>query len=550
MIPPTRLARSLLAPLLLSCATSAVPASHDRAEEAMKQIRPEAIRADMRFLADDLLEGRGTATRGHELAARWMAAQFEQMGLEPVGDAGGYYQTVPLRSASINEDKTSLTLALGGKEEGLVYRRDYVVRADPRRAESTVEGSVVFVGYGVTAPDHAYDDYGGIDTRGKIVALLNGAPDFESSVKAYYTSTAVKASTAAAHGAIGLIALNTPVSEQRYPFAHQVRDSVSPTFNWLDHDGKPDDYVPELKAIVFLSVQGVDKFFAGSGHTANEVLIAARDGQSVSFPMPRSAKIHVATYLGDTHSPNVVAMLKGSDPVLKNEYVVYSAHLDHLGIGEPVKGDNIYHGAIDNASGSANLVQIAQAFSAMKPAPRRSILFLSATGEERGLLGSDYFAHNSTVAKSAIIANVNMDGDLMFWPLHSVIAFGAEHSSLDLAVRKTAARMGLTVSPDPLPEQVGFIRNDAYSFVRQGIPAIWLVPGFSSEDPTINPLTIFNSWLTRYHQPQDSMAQPGLDFSQAAKFARFALLCGYLIAEDPVRPTWNKGDFFGDKYAK
>jgi Zn-dependent M28 family amino/carboxypeptidase len=235
---------------------------------------------------------------------------------------------------------------------------------------------------------------------------------------------------------------------------------------------------------------------------------------------------------------------------LKNEYVVYSAHLDHLGIGEPVKGDNIYNGALDNGSGSAILLEVARAFSGMTTPPRRSILFLSVTGEEAGLLGSDYFAHNPTVNKSSVVANINMDEDVMLWPLRDIVAFGAEHSSLDAVVQKAAARLGLSESPDPLPEEVVFIRSDQYSFVKQGVPAIFPVAGFKSDDPKIRPAEIFKNWEeTRYHQPQDDMDQPGLDFDAAAKYARFVFLCGFLITEDSERPTWNKGDFFGEHYA-
>jgi Zn-dependent M28 family amino/carboxypeptidase len=266
--------------------------------------------------------------------------------------------------------------------------------------------------------------------------------------------------------------------------------------------------------------------------------------------MPITAKIHNVSTLQDVPGRNIVGKLEGSDSTLKNEYVVYSAHLDHLGIGEPVKGDSIYNGALDNASGSAILVEVARAFTSLKTRPRRSVLFVSVTGEEAGLLGSDYFAHYPTVQKSAIVANVNMDEDLMLWPLQDIVAFGAEHSSLDAVIKKAAARMHMVESPDPAPEEVVFIRSDQYSFVKQGIPAVFPVPGFKSDDPKINPAAIFKNWeQTRYHQPQDDIDQPGLDFEAAAKYTRFVFLCGYLITEDDQRPTWNKGDFFGDRYA-
>jgi len=281
------------------------------------------------------------------------------------------------------------------------------------------------------------------------------------------------------------------------------------------------------------------------------VYAAVKAGKKTSFAMPLTARIHNVTKLKDTGSSNVVAKIEGSDPTLKNEYVVFSSHLDHVGIGEAVNGDTIYNGALDNASGSAILLEQARAFKTMSPAPKRSILFVSVTGEEAGLLGSDYFAHNPTVAKESIVADINTDEDLMLWPLQDIIAFGAEHSSIQKVLESAAKRMNLVLSPDPMPEEVIFIRSDQYSFVRQGIPSVYPVPGYKSNAPKIQPAEIFKKWEeTRYHQPGDDMNQPGLMFDQAEKFARFLFLCGYMIADDTQRPTWNKGDFFGDLYSK
>ncbi len=540
--------------LMFACLTSAALASaqaSDPAEPAMNTIRPEAIRGGIRFLSDDALEGRGTGTRGYDIAAKYMASQFESLGLQPGGDHGTYFQAVPLRSSRPDETKTELTLTHAGRSpETLVFRKDYISGGDPARADTSVEAPVIFVGGGVTAPEQGYDDYQGVDVKGKIVALLSVAPNFESSLKAHYSSSEVKAKIAVDHGAIGVIVLTDPVMEKMYSFSEQVRDLSFPQFHWLDAHQRPNDYFPQLRGNAFLSMEAVKKFFEGSPHTAEEVFAAMAAGKPLSFAMPLTAKIHNVSTLQDVPSRNVVAKLEGSDPALKNEFLVYSSHLDHLGIGEPVKGDNIYNGALDNASGSAIMVEIARAFASLKTRPRRSILFVSVTGEEAGLLGSDYFAQNPTVQKSAIVANVNMDEDLMLWPLQDIVALGAEHSSLDAVIKNAAAHMHLVESPDPEPEEVDFIRSDQYSFVKQGIPAVFPVPGFKSDDPKINPAAIFKNWeQTRYHQPQDDIDQPGLDFNAAAKYARFVFLCGYLITEDPQRPTWNKNDFFGEHYA-
>ncbi|HEV8075374.1 MAG TPA: M28 family metallopeptidase [Candidatus Acidoferrum sp.] len=537
--------------LALALPAGAAQASADPSEAAIESIRPEAIRAHMNFLADDLLEGRGTDSRGYEIAARYMASEFESMGLTPAGDAGTYLQKVPLRSVRLDEPNTTLSLIRNGKPETLVFRKDFLAPGDPARKETSLEAPVVYVGFGVTAPEQNYDDYKGIDAKGKIVAMVFEAPNFESSLKAHYSSFEQKKANAVAHGAVGLIVVNDPVLEGLYPFKEQVRDLSRPAFHWLSKEGLPNDYFPQLHGGAILSLEASKQLFVGSGHTPEEVFQAAKEGKSLAFPLPLSAKIHQQAKLEDVSSHNVVAKLEGSDPALKNEYLVYSAHLDHLGIGEPVKGDSIYNGALDNASGCAILLEVARAFSKMNPRPKRSILFVAVTGEEAGLLGSDYFAHYPTVSKDAIVANVNMDEDQMLWPLLDIIPFGAEHSTLDGVVKRAAERLQLGISPDPMPEEVIFIRSDQYSFVRQGVPAVFLVAGFKSNDPKIDPPAIFKDWeATRYHQPQDDMQQPNLDFNQAVKYAQFAYLCGWLITQDPARPAWNAHDFFGDHYAK
>jgi Peptidase family M28/PA domain len=535
---------------LIACVHAAL-AGGDSADKAMTAIRPESIRANMRFLADDLLEGRGTGTRGYELAAKFVATRFEAYGLQPAGNDGTFFQEVPLVSMRPDQIHSSFALVKGGAEQFLGYRTDYITSGDPGRDDTSVEGPVVFVGFGVTAPEQGYDDYKGIDASGKIVAMIFGAPNFESSLKAHYSSSAIKAANAVAHGAVGIIALDTPTLEQMYPFSKQVRDLANPQFRWLNKLGQPNDYFPQIKGRAFLSLASTRKFFEGSPHSAEEVFAAAKAGKPTSFPLELTAKIHNVTKRENVVSPNVVAKLEGRDPAVKGEFLVYTAHLDHLGIGEAVQGDKIYNGALDNASGSAVLLEIAQAFRQMNPKPRRSILFVAVTGEEAGLLGSDYFAHNPTVAKNSIVADVNMDEVAMFWKMEDVLAFGAEHSTLSAIIQSAAARMQLSVSPDPVPEQVVFIRSDQYSFVKQGIPAVMPSPGFKSSDPKVEPAKIFMNWEeTRYHQPQDDMEQPGLNFDAAAQYARFAFLCGYLIAEEKERPRWNKDDFFGDRYGK
>ena len=544
----------LLAVVLLCGATPAAAqdAKEDgNADAAMRSIRPEAIRAHMRFLADDLLEGRATGSRGYEIAAKYMATQFEALGLAPAGDSGSYFQSVPYRSLHVDENQTTLSFFQNGHEQPLVFGKDFISYGDPSRPDTMVEAPIVFVGDGVTAPEQNYDDYRGIDAKGKIVAFFYNAPNFESSVKAHYTAIEIKEAIAVAHGAVGVIALEDPVNEQVYSFAQEVRDLAFPNLRFLDKDGHPNDDFPQLKANVQLDMASTRKFFEATGHSSVEMFAAAKNGKLAPFDTQLAARIHTVTKLQDIHCPNIVAKLEGSHATLKNEYVIVSAHLDHLGIRPEVNGDIIYHGALDNGSGSAMLLELAHAYSQLNPRPKRSMLFISVNGEEAGLLGSDYFAHYPTVAKSAIVADVNMDLVDFLWPLRDIVAMGAEHSSLNSAAQRAAKRLHLSLSPDPAPEQVFFIRSDQYSFVKQGIPSIYPSPGVKSEDAKINPLKIRENWeQTRYHQPSDDIKQPGLLFDQAARFAQFTFLVGYFVAEDPQRPTWNSKDFFGDRYGK
>jgi hypothetical protein len=535
--------------LAISLTPSTLASTDDPADTAMSTIRPDALRADIRFLSDDSLEGRGTATRGHQIAAKFMATQFEGLGLQPAGDANTYFQNVPLRSMHIDSALSTLTILRNGKSESLTFGQDFLSEVDPGRPESSIEAPVVFVGYGVTAPEQNYDDYKGADVRGKIVAMFYGAPNFESSLKAHFSSFDEKNKIAVDHGAVGIIVFDDPTLEQMYPFSKIARDARSAKFTWLDKQGQPSHYFPQLKGNAIVSLPEVKKLFEGAPQSADEAF-AAKAGKLTSFPLPFTVKIQTITKSEDVQSPNVVAQLQGSDPALKNENVVYTAHLDHLGIGPAVDGDTIYNGALDNASGSAALLSLARAFSSMNPKPRRSILFVVVTGEEAGLLGSDYFATYPTLPKNSLVADINIDEILMLWPLKDVIAFGAEHSSLQNDVVKATERLHLTESPDPMPEEVVFIRSDQYSFVKQGIPSVMLSPGFQSSDPNSNPTAIFQKWEeTRYHQPQDDINQPGLDFEAGVKLVRLAFLCGYSVAQSPTRPAWNKSDFFGDHYA-
>src|SRR5579872_925659 len=524
---------------------------------AKTTIRPEEIRAHIRFLADSLLQGRQPGTPGYDIAARYVATELEGMGLHP-GVTGSWFQPVPLEKAVTDASASSLVLTINGKEQKLGDAKDYVLNTwfatpapkDGSRAESDVSAQLVFVGFGVTAPDQKYDDYAGVDVHGKIIVRIYGAPaSFPSTERAYYSDGVVKAKNALAHGAIGVIEISLPEDWKRFPWDWIVPQIQMGEMHWLDKSGVPHDFFPGLRGGAVMSEHGAEKLFSGSPKPLETVFADARKGKPQAFALPGSVHIHTVAAQRVIQSSNIVAELKGSDPSLRDQYVVYTAHVDHLGICPAVDGDTVCHGALDNASGTSALLEIARAYASLPKAPRRSVSFVFVTGEEMGLLGSDYFAHFPTMPLKSIVANINIDGAPgSYFQMKDVVALGAEHSSLGAEVSAAAKVMGYDVSPDPMPEEVSFIRSDQYSFVLQGVPAVDVEDGIHSTDPKVNGLEVIKKWLvTRYHTPLDKMDQP-IDFDSMAKGTVMNFLVGYQVAQHDGEPAWNKGDFFGTTF--
>jgi hypothetical protein len=528
------------------------PADRAAAEQAMKQVRPDGIRAHMRFLSDDLLEGRGTGTRGYQIAAKYVASEMEAMGLKPAGVNGTWFQPVKFRGSKLVSDQSSLAVVRDGKEQALKEGEDYETSGAVSFSDVSMDAPVVFVGYGVSAPERHYDDYAGADTRGKIVVVIYGAPaSFPSTERAYYSDGIVKAENAVAHGAVGMLAFLSPEDQQRYPWRWIAPQIRSGALRWLDDKGKPHDVFPQLKAAGLLSQSGTEALFAGAPKTLDQVFATAKASEPQAFPLSVTVKQHMVSKHEEVESSNILGVLRGSDPKLRDQYVVYTAHVDHLGRCTPADGDDICHGAFDNASGVAALLEAARAFTSLPHPPRRSVLFAFVTGEEKGLLGSDYFANNPTVPKQDIVANVNIDSAPgLLYPLKDIVPLGVEHSSLNADVQQAAKMMGYQISPDPMPEEVFFIRSDQYSFVRQDIPAVNVTDGLQSSDPQLNGEKIIKTWMTTlYHTPKDNMNQP-FYYDSAAKCTRLNFLIGYDVAEQAQPPAWNRGDFFAQKFGK
>ncbi len=521
------------------------------AEKAIDQIKPSHIKADMTYLADDLLRGREPGTTGFELASKYVEAQFISIGLLPGVDGKTYRQPVTLKNGVVDKSKSSMSLMMKGKEVPLVYDVDFMVQPNLVKDISEVSGALVFVGFGVHAPELNYDDYEKIDVKGKIVVYFNQAPEsFPSNERAFFSSGSVKYEEAIKRGAIGAISMQLP-GDQRRPWQASVNRSSHGTSRWADQQGKAQNTYEELKVTATFNPASAEKLFANTNKKLDAVIESIKANKPQSFALGLEANMKVTTNTTSVESSNLVGLIPGSDPILKNEYVVYTAHVDHVGVGVPMKGDSIYNGAHDNASGTSIVLEIARTYMNLKEPTKRSILFTVVTAEESGLLGSDFYASNPTIPKESIVANLTLDMPFFFHPVLDIVPYGAQHSSLAKPLGETAKYLNIGIGPDPFPEQVIFIRSDHFSFIRQGIPALFIKSGFKTvpEDKVDRSVSDVAWRSTNYHKPNDDMNQD-FDFGGAATHVKINFLTGYQVANDPQRPTWNNGDFFGSKFGQ
>jgi Zn-dependent M28 family amino/carboxypeptidase len=512
-----------------------------RGEAGLAAIRASALSAHVRFLADDLLEGRGTGTRGHAVAARYLATQLQALGYEPAGERGTWFQDVPLIGMTVMPEDCALEVD-GAR---LRYGDDVLFAPRAGSASDDVAGELVFAGYGVSAPEYRYDDVPK-DLKGKIAVVLYGAPRsdrpgfFPTAASAVYSDGWVKSRLLKARGAVGLVVVLTPEVEQHLPWPFFVRQAPFEQMVWREGDAAGTGYAIPTARVPAAQLQ---RFLAKSGRNATDLFAAGPKGGLKPFPLGLRARLRTSAALRRLSSENVAGVLRGRERA--NEYVVLTAHLDHLGIGPPIDGDAIYNGAVDDAHGVSSVIEMARAFAALPARPPRSVLVLGVTGEEKGLLGSEYFAHHPTVPLAGIVADVNMDGGLGAWRPHDMVVLGAEHSTLERASRAALAASGLTLSPDPEPEQVFFIRSDQYSFVKKGIPAIFPGAGWKDERGEIAKNKATADWWTkhRYHHPKDEW-DPSLDYENLAIEVRAVFLMALAVALDPDRPAWKEGDVF------
>lgn len=504
------------------------------------------LQAHLRFLADPLLEGREAGTRGFDLAAAYVASQFAQLGLQPLGEAGGYAQAVPLKTARLAATPPVLELCRGDLCERLAWLDEFSTGPDMALTRREVSAPLAFVGYGITAPRFGVDDYAGLDVTGRIVVVLSGRPpQWPSEEGAHYGNGRTKAELAARRGAVGVITLATPRSEIVAPFHiyRQYADSIA--MDWQTPEGRGGSAIPGLQASATVSVQAAPRLLASLGRDYAQLVADAEAGR----PLPRGelglkARLVRESVHGQARSHNVLGWLEGRHPRLKHEVIVLSAHLDHLGR----KGDVIYPGAMDNALGVATLLEVARMQAQSAVPLDRSVLFVALTGEEKGQLGSAFLVRHLPPPAARLVAALNLDMPVLLHDFKEVVALGGEHSTLGAAVERAAARLDLQTAPDPAPEQARFTRSDQYSFVRQGIPAVILGPGGASFDAAEDGNSLIRDFRRqRYHQPGDDLSQAF--HWRAAR--RFAQLQWEVLAElglQPEPPRWLPGSFFGDLF--
>jgi hypothetical protein len=513
-------------------------------QKAMNQIDTNTIRSHIAYLADDQLKGRLPGTEGYQMAVDYVIDQYKQMGILPGGDIGNYTQKLVIRKSIVNNNTSVAILKdQNGNIDSLVFAKDFTALPHPLHINSSADGRLVFVGYGIDIPGD-YSDYSGIEVKGKIAVMIAGSPDgYHSTIASHFSRPGYKLKTAFEKGALAVILIN-PAQGSATNLNPMLQSNV--TLNPDKTMAYGHSFTGNLNMVLNGSRQLLIRLFMNSGKNMDQVLADIKIKKPASFDLPFSLSAQYSTTHNDIESYNVVGLIPGSDKILKNEYVVHSAHLDHVGIGRAVNGDSIYNGAHDNASGVASLLEIARIYKSSGAKPKRSVLILMVTGEEMGLIGSSYFAANPTVPKTSIVANVNTDMPTMIAPMLSIVPLGAEHSSMMDHVKFAAGHLGLDVEKDPEPNENRFVRSDQYSFVMNGIPALHVKFGTKSDIPGFDMVAFVKQWRAKYYHQSADGIEGMFNFTAGKEYVKLNFLISYSIAQTAIRPEWNKGDLFGN----
>lgn len=497
--------------------------------------RIDAWWSHVEAISNDGMEGRLTGSPGYDRAAAYVVAQFRAIGLKPAGTKG-FYQPVELIEQRFDADASGATLRTASGDTVLRVPNDVYFRGG-FPMPPVVDAPMVFAGYGLSIPEAGHDDFKGLDVKGKVVVVLSGGPaHISGALKSDARSDRTK--MLARMGAVGIIALSTP-KQVEIRWERQVGISRGPSM-YIADPALRDVPVPFMAA-TFDPAQA-ELLFAGSGHSFAEVSALSDASQPVPvFVLPGRFAAKIAVRTAPVHGANIIARLPGSDPRLAAQHVVLSAHLDGLGVGEPIKGDAIYNGTFDNAIGVASVIEAAKALAKGSRRPKRSILFTIVTAEEKGLLGSRYFARRPTVPAASLVADLNFDMPLPIFALTSVTPLGYDQSSLGDDARAVGAAMGLPIALDPLPDRNAFTRSDQYSFIRQGIPSLFLKYGFKVGTPEAEAEKAWRANI--YHSPQDGPDQPVMK-AEGVKMTDYYIALARRIADNPARPTWNADSYF------
>lgn len=549
LAPSLPLAALVLAASLAHAQPAAAPSAPDyglppAANAAAAGIDAERIRAHVRFLASDLLEGRGTGSRGGDLAAEYIATQFALYGLKPAGDNGGYLQKVRFIGVH-TEPRTTLGFAPnGGEAIPLKLFDDFVVSNHTATDSVDVDAPIVFVGYGIEAPEYQWDDFKGVDVRGKVVLVIVNEPPskdpkfFNGEALTYYGRWMYKYEQAARKGAVGALIIHRE-DLASYPWS-VVKSSWSNEAVSL-----ADDQRPKLKAAAWVQLEVARLLFAGSGKSLDDMIALAGTRDFKAFELPVRLKAHVESKVRRFESNNVVAVLPGTDKGAPKQAVLYTAHYDHLGINPDATGDNIYNGAVDNGTGCGVLLELAHAFATAKDRPPHPVYFASVTAEEKGLLGSQYLGVHPPIPAAQIGLNLNYDSIKPFGTPEGVEVTGAERTTFFPTVEKTAKLFKYAIEPDSVPTAGHYYRSDHFSLARVGVPAFSIGSGVKyAGHPREWGVEQDKDYVSnRYHQPSDQY-RPEMDFTSNADLARFGFVLGWqaLTAERGI--AWLPGDEF------
>ncbi|MDC8832793.1 M28 family metallopeptidase [Alteromonas gilva] len=511
---------------------------------AVSAASPERFKGHMMLLADDLLAGRDTGSLGHDFASLYIASELQKMGVSPGGDNGTYYQVVPFKQSTLDMQSPRLVVSNGNESVEFEFMQNMLMSADINSESSSVTAELVFMGFGIDAPYLNYTDYEGVDLNGKIAVILSDRPhDFPSEEGSHYRR--LISESLVEHGAVGVIVVSTPVSESVSPFEKRKLYVKTPSTRWLTKEGSVFNGFPQIKGSATLSIEAGKTLFDMAGIDLEAIFEKVENNEPLtSRPLGLTATIEKQSVLSETTSPNVIGIIEGSDPQLKDEYIILTAHSDHIGVSQnSVLKDKINNGAMDNASGVSTLLEIAHEFHHADSKPKRSIIFAFVTGEEKGLLGSEYYANYPTVPIEKIVANVNLDMPILTYRTNEIIAFGATHSSLESSVSETLLKNEMKLIDDPMPEQAIFVRSDQYSFVKQGVPAVFLVPSLAADVKDalgVSPQTFL---AKHYHMPSDDLNLP-IDYDWAAQFVEINYAIARDLANTPITPSWNEDSFF------